>query len=700
MPTCNIIEAAKELIGKGYAVTPVVSKTKVPKLKDWPNKTILASEVEQNFLPTDNVAIVLGEKSGGLTDVDFDHPIAKGFACFLPETTMIHGRPGNPTSHFWFRLNAQIKSRKFAAPNGKVVIELRSAGCMTMVPPSIHPGGDQLAWEQHGSPASVDAVILYTLVAKIAAATLLALNWPQKGSRNDAALALAGCLLRAGWEVSGTADFISRVAKVAGDEECAQRAECVGPTAAKLKAGQPATGMPKLSSLMGPDIVSRVADWLCLEKSSGHGELIDAIVEDLNKRHAVVSIGGGTWILNEIADAATNLPNVTFSRPSDFRLKYANRNISDEPGDSIAISDVWLEHPNRREFEGIEFAPETPHPSFYNLWRGFAVEPVPGECHLYLAHVKENICQGNEVLYRYVISWMAHATQHPGELPGTALVLRGAQGVGKGVFVENFGKLFGQHYLTVYRLSQITGRFNGHLKNLLVVHANEAVWGGHKEAEGALKGMVTDPMMPIEAKGKDIIQLQNFKRLIVSSNEQWAVPLDLDDRRFLILDVSSAHKEDHAYFAAIELQMQNGGWEALMHMLAIHDLSKFNVRKLPQTDNGLDIKLLSANHTTNWWFEQLSEGALSNVLMEKSAWYKVYQEWCADHKKGHPADFPIFAKELKKLVPTLKTEKHKVDMQFPGEKQKRASFFIFPTLDECRKHFETLTKSGPNIWTT
>ena len=73
-------------------------------------------------------------------------------------------------------------------------------------------------------------------------------------------------------------------------------------------------------------------------------------------------------------------------------------------------------------------------------------------------------------------------------------------------------------------LGQITGRFSGHLADKVLVHANEAIWGGNKAEEGTLKAMITDDKMAMESKGRDIVTINNYKRVIISSNEQWAVP--------------------------------------------------------------------------------------------------------------------------------------------------------------------------------
>ena len=85
-------------------------------------------------------------------------------------------------------------------------------------------------------------------------------------------------------------------------------------------------------------------------------------------------------------------------------------------------------------------------PSHFNLWRGFSVEPRPGDCSKFLAHLHDNVCRGDEALYNWVVGWMADIVQHPAKKIGTSLVLRGPHGVGKTKVGEVFGSLLGAHY--------------------------------------------------------------------------------------------------------------------------------------------------------------------------------------------------------------------------------------------------------------
>ena len=236
------------------------------------------------------------------------------------------------------------------------------------------------------------------------------------------------------------------------------------------------------------------------------------------------------------------------------------------------------------------------------------------------------------------------------------------------------------------------------LKDVILVYANEAIWGGNKSAEGALKAMITDPDSSIEQKFKDVIRLDNYKRIMVSSNEDWAVPVGKDDRRFLILDVSNKRKEDHAYFGAIIGQMRNGGSEALMHILKNRDLTAFNVRKVPQTQFNFDLKLLSMDSTDSFIYEFLRDASEDDwdSSVSKSKLHNEYLEWCKSHGKKHSNTPSVFGKQLKSILPSLTECKKKSDSF--GLPNKRKNHYVFSSLEICRNEFEKAYKSDSEIW--
>src|SRR5439155_5787519 len=97
-----------------------------------------------------NIGIVLG--ASNLTDIDVDSPQALHFLDWLPPTSAIWGRAGNPSSHHLY-LGAR-PSKKFSTKSLGMIVEIRSNGCQSLVPPSVHPDGEPYIWECEGEPGT------------------------------------------------------------------------------------------------------------------------------------------------------------------------------------------------------------------------------------------------------------------------------------------------------------------------------------------------------------------------------------------------------------------------------------------------------------------------------------------------------------------------------------------------------------------
>lgn len=426
------------------------------------------------------------------------------------------------------------------------------------------------------------------------------------------------------------------------------------------------------------------------------------LVEELNNSLAMVFSAGQTLILTEtLNDKGQKV--ISLGKIADVKLLYANQLISITNGAGVTrlvcVIDVWEKAPNRRTYPGgIVFEPEGASEDRYNMFQGLATQPVKGDCSLYLEHIRENICQGNELFYDYVLGWMAHMIQRPGTLPEVAIVLKGEEGVGKGVFVDELSKLLSPYYIAIASMDQLLGRFGGHLMGKILVYVNEATWGGNKAAEGAFKAMITDKDETVEEKFKSPIRLKNCKHFIVSSNEDWPVAMGRDSRRFFVLEVGSKQKENNAYFSAIIDQMRNGGSEALMYELLNHDLSNFNVRKIPDTPYSFAIKFLSMNSAEKFIYEFLREDLdayQTGHIMRKDSLHHLYHEWCKDNKERFPQAVSTFGKSLKKLIPSITSMK----TTCTDEKGSfRKDCYVFQCMKTCRSEFAKACKEGAEIW--
>jgi hypothetical protein len=413
------------------------------------------------------------------------------------------------------------------------------------------------------------------------------------------------------------------------------------------------------------------------------------IVKELNGNHACVMLSGKFAILSETINPATGLDGIDFSTVGDIKNLYRNQKIQKLVNDKIKMvnpADIWLDHKDRRQFKGIVFTPDAPPKGYYNLWRGFAVEPKEGTGHRqYLDHIFRNICRNDGKLYSWVKDWLADAVQNPASRPGTALVLRGVQGTGKGVFATQFGKIFGPHFVHINGQHRLTGKFNNHLKMGLIVFCDEGFFAGDRRDAGTLKGMITEETLLIEPKFQDAIPLKNHLRVIMASNSDWVVPADLEERRFCVLDVGDAHQRDTKYFGSIIKGMDNGGREALLYELLNWEI-KSNLREIPRTQALFDQILESSDSIKKWWLQCLFE---EKICFDDEAWPKYrscreVQESYLEFARGidrHPVKGAPFFNKLNRLCPGIR--KTKMDLG-----QGRTGCYIFPFLDEARKSFE------------
>ncbi len=419
----------------------------------------------------------------------------------------------------------------------------------------------------------------------------------------------------------------------------------------------------------------------------------------MNQRFALIPIGNKMKIL----DTTDGDSNIKFLSVPDFDLVTA---YLPSPKIKLSAAKYWIKRSERREFKSLVFSPDRDVPGAYNTWRGFSVEPRPGTSSLFWQFVDQAICSGSFVLFEYVRRYFAHMIQRPWELPEVSLVLRGGQGVGKNTFVEAMASLIAHHYRQVNSMNEITGRFNGHMQNVVLLHANEATWGGSKADQGKLKAMVTDPRVPIEMKGLDIIEMDNYLRLIVSSNEKWPVPIDIDDRRFLVLDVNPIYKQDQKFFAALHAELTNGGREALMYDLSTEDISNFSPRSKPASPFGADIKIRSAESPIRWLFDILNGntwtgGCDSTIFpqanmpaeVQRSALYADYEQWSRTSPDRYPSARDQFFKTIRNTLGTTMIDSRPAAKV--GQHRERKSILI--SIGDCRLAFEHAIGATGNI---
>lgn len=258
---------------------PIAAGRKSPPdgLTNWPELRYFSDRQLEDAFPAGlGVGVLLGAASGGLVDVDLDCAESRGLAAsFLPRTPLTHGRRGAPDSHYWYVVDHEVATQQYKDPTDQsMLLELRSTGAQTVIPPSTHPSGEQLLWsDSDADPANISKVRLTTHVRVLAAACLLARHWPASGGRHDASMALAGGLLRSGWTEKNASYLVAEVgAAVDPGVDRKDRRSTVSSTAKLLEKDGKTWGWAKLSEFIGGVVVAKAREWLNLENDETEDE--------------------------------------------------------------------------------------------------------------------------------------------------------------------------------------------------------------------------------------------------------------------------------------------------------------------------------------------------------------------------------------------------------------------------------------------
>ena len=277
--------------------------------------------------------------------------------------------------------------------------------------------------------------------------------------------------------------------------------------------------------------------------------------------------------------------------------------------DTVILSEFWVS-PQTLCYAGVDFNPNGTSANYLNLWVGPTITPKAGSWALIKGFFLEVLCSGNKGHCQYLILYIAHALQRPGEKPGVMIILISGQGTGKGTLARILQRIWGATFLQISDMNSVTGGFNAALERTYIVFMDEALFSGDRRASDALKSLVSEPTILINEKHQPSRQVNSFLRIIAATNANHLKATDRDDRRDFTLRVSEVRKGDRAYWQALYHEIETGGVEAMVHDLLALDLSGFNVRAKPDTDELLEQKLQSLEPIPRWWYGCLVQGGL------------------------------------------------------------------------------------------
>lgn len=557
----------------GWAVK--VQKNKKAPTDDWEPASANAAKAAQTLSDVEfsshNLGIHVFDSVVDI-DVDTDNPVLQqALEIFLPHTNHVWGRKSKPRSHRLYKLQGldsfDPRSYGFLRTLGRtpeINVEARGGqvqrGEMSVMPGSIHPSGEAYTWDSLGSARNTPSMVsLYNLMGGLRKATAAALMVPfwQEGVRQELTMALSGFLYRAAdvsksisedafaMNMDEALEFAVHLLELAGDDKADLKArkQAFVKTWKKSEEGAAVTGATRITEITGDENllrtlyslladspeVAKIEEYLnrfCIWQGPGVVVDLDAVksgdTKPLMARHAFLNSFGFDHIT--VGGKRRLLADSLFSMHNTTRIK----GLIFEPGEKALV--------------------DTAAGKKANQWAGFEIAPSQSkvkdeDVRIFTNYVREVLCSEDEVLYDWVMSWLAHLFQEPGNKCGTALVLVGTPGAGKTFLSEHIIRpIIGMtHSLQVNDIAKIVAKHNTQTACKVFIECDEATNNRQKLTAALLKSLITDKTVLVEPKGVDAYELNNHARFIFTSNDvedALYLPDGANDRRFTVVEVS------------------------------------------------------------------------------------------------------------------------------------------------------------------
>jgi len=263
-------------------------------------------------------------------------------------------------------------------------------------------------------------------------------------------------------------------------------------------------------------------------------------------------------------------------------------------------------------------------------------------------HWSKYLCNGNAEFFEYLMNWLSWLLKYGYRKIGTAIVMHGTQGIGKGMMWEDLlwkGVIGEALCLCEHDMANFTGRFNA-VRIGKVMHIFDectALTASTKVNWDKMKAIITDVSFMAEYKNKEKFLARDVAGVVMLSNHNRCVDIPNDDRRYAIICTSS-ETPDAKYFDRLALLVKDRLIQrTFFTYLLRRDVEKWNRRNIPQTksreeskNSRSDMKIYNFladlvtgayEFTGPQWFDaKKNEGELNY----NQRWYsqkQIYQEY-------------------------------------------------------------------------
>jgi hypothetical protein len=240
---------------------------------------------------------------------------------------------------------------------------------------------------------------------------------------------------------------------------------------------------------------------------------------------------------------------------------------------------------------------EHPGATTFNLYRPPNLVPAAGRIGPWSNHLRK--VYGDDA--DHIALFLAHRVQHPEVKINHALVLGGAQGIGKDTILQPVKYAVGPWNFVEVSPAQVLGRFNGFVKSV-ILRVSEA-----RDLGDVDRFKFYDHMKSLTAAPPDVLRVDekhlrehavlNCTGVVITTNYKLdGIYLPADDRRHFVA-WSNLTKDDfeEGYWNELYAYYENGGIGHVAAYLANLDLSGFDPKAPPPKTEAF-WAIVSSNH--------------------------------------------------------------------------------------------------------
>jgi len=299
-------------------------------------------------------------------------------------------------------------------------------------------------------------------------------------------------------------------------------------------------------------------------------------------------------------------------------------------------------------FDPTETVDEVTH---VNMYDGFDVVPKKGRCEKILELLK-HLCNNDEVMFFWVLKWIAYPLQHPGAKMATAIIMHGDEGSGKNLFWEKVVRQIYGQYSWVIGDAELESPFNEWASRKLFLVCDEVVTRNElKQLKGRMKKMISGDELPINPKNLSVRYEANHMNFVFLSNELQPLALDKTDRRYLVL--WTPPKREKEFYADVGRELDDGGMEAFFHYLKHEvDLDGFTPHTEPIMNQAKQNLISLGLSPSERFYREWEDQALPVPFMTCSSQqlYSAFQRWCTLNGERYTPTKTRFGSEVKRIA--------------------------------------------------